>query len=200
LISVSISIDMGQSPSSTNIVAPPSSETLPTDVMSSSSSIHRDPNTLSNYHEWRTSHITADLAIEFEQKRCSGKVTLSMKRLEKGSKKIVLDASYLDIESVKLAGEQVKWNLAQRSEPYGSPLTIKVPETHAGDAELEIHLKTTKECTAVQWLTPDQTSNKKHPYMFSQCQAIHARSLLPCQDTPVCFDTSPFPFTSSPAD
>lgn len=155
--------------------------------MPSSSSVHRDPNTLSNYHEWRTSHIKADLAIEFEHKRCSGKVTLALTRLEESSKKIVLDTSYLDIENVKLAGTEVKWNIGQRSDPYGSPLTIDVPESHSGDAELEIHLKTTKECTAVQWLTPDQTSNKKHPYMFSQCQAIHARSLLPCQDTPVRF-------------
>ena len=87
------------------------------------------------------------------------------------------------------AGSKVDWKLAsQRLEPYGTPLTIEVPGHHAESSssqlEVEIDVATTKDCTALQWMTPAQTSNKKHPYMFSQCQAIHARSLIPCQDTP----------------
>lgn len=97
--------------------------------------------------------------------------------------------SFLDIVGVDINGEKTKWELAsKRREPYGSPLTIQLAEgkidPSATSIKLSIGVQTTKDCTALQWLTPSQTSNKKHPYMFSQCQAIHARSLLPCQDTP----------------
>lgn len=40
------------------------------------------------------------------------------------------------------------------------------------------------ECTAIQWLQPSQTAGKVRPYLFTQCQAIHARSILPCMDCP----------------
>ncbi|KAI7189301.1 Leukotriene A-4, partial [Hortaea werneckii] len=87
--------------------------------------------------------------------------------------------------SVKAGSRELKYDLStSRVEPYGSPLTVAVPETDSNDLKLSIEVSTTKDCTALQWLTPAQTSNKKHPYMFSQCQAIHARSLFPCQDTP----------------
>jgi leukotriene-A4 hydrolase len=80
----------------------------------------------------------------------------------------------------------VKWEIAPRVEALGSPLTVVLAEPANSDQEIDIDiaLSTTEDCTALQWLTAAQTSNKRQPYMFSQCQAIHARSIFPCQDTP----------------
>merc|ERR1711953_994423 len=57
-------------------------------------------------------------------------------------------------------------------------------EIEAGSCSIQINYTTTENCTALQWLTPAQTCGGTHPYLFSQCQAIHARSLFPCQDSP----------------
>lgn len=84
-------------------------------------------------------------------------------------------------------GAEIKeWQLKERSEPYGSPLSISVAGGAAKGSvtSVAITMSTTKECTALQWFDPAQTSNGKFPYMFSQCQAIHNRSIFPCQDTP----------------
>lgn len=167
---------------------------------------HRDPNTLSNYNAWRTQHTTANYEIDFDNKRLHGSVSLTLKKLA-DERKIVLDTSYLDISAVTIAGKKVDWELAtKRIEPYGAPLTISLAEEDvvaASEVSVDIEVSTTKECTALQWMTPAQTSNKKQPYMFSQCQAIHARSLLPCQDTPDVKSTytfnlrSPLPVVAS---
>lgn len=90
---------------------------------------------------------------------------------------------------MQVDGEDASFDLASsRVEPYGSPLHVSLSEkqatSSASELKVRIDLQTTEKCTALQWLTPAQTKNKKHPYMFSQCQAIHARSLFPCQDTP----------------
>ncbi|MCJ1360523.1 MAG: hypothetical protein MMC33_010531 [Icmadophila ericetorum] len=147
----------------------------------------RDPNTLSNYHELVTSRITANFTIDFQKKQLTGNVILALKSTRKGTnQKIVLDSSFLDIKNVRASDQGSKYSLHPRSEPYGSALEIELEKgVEAGTTvHIDIEVQTTEKCTALQWFDPAQTSNKKHPYMFTQCQAIHARSIIPCQDTP----------------
>lgn len=99
---------------------------------------------------------------------------------------------------MKVDNKETKWKVGERLEPYGAPLTITLEQGVAKGKSVSISIKlsTTDKCTALQWMTPAQTSNKKHPYMFSQCQAIHARSVFPCQDTPDVKSTFEFKLRS----
>jgi leukotriene-A4 hydrolase len=160
----------------------------------------RDPNTLSNYNNWLTKHTIVDLAIDFKKQVLHGTVTLQLEsRTDKESKEIILDTSFIDVKDISINAKKTKdWEVKDRFEPYGSPLHIKVPSgAPLGTIiSVQIALSTTKQCTALQWLTPAQTSNKKFPYMFSQCQAIHNRSIFPCQDTPDVKSTFDFKLRS----
>ncbi|KAF2995087.1 hypothetical protein E8E13_003235 [Curvularia kusanoi] len=166
----------------------------------------KDPNTLSNYHNFLTKHTSVDFEIDFEHKILSGAVGLDLESLtDEEVKEIVLDSSFLDISEVKVDGKTAKYEVGDRIEPYGAPLRITLPSSvpKGKIVSLVIAVSTTDKCTALQWMTPAQTSNGKHPYMFSQCQAIHARSVFPCQDTPDVKSTfsfalrSPFPVLAS---
>lgn len=159
----------------------------------------RDPSTASNYDAWRTKHTTANFKIDFEDQCLRGSVCLELEsQTEKESREIVLDSSFVAVSSVKVDSADSKWEVKERAEPLGSPVHISIPAgaSKGSTIKVDIELETTKQCTALQWLTPAQTSNKKAPFMFSQAQAIHARSLFPCQDTPDVKSTYSFRITS----
>ncbi|TQS33250.1 hypothetical protein Golomagni_06411, partial [Golovinomyces magnicellulatus] len=161
---------------------------------------HRDPTTLSNYESWRTKHTTVDFKLDFDNKRLQGSVILQLEsQTDKESKEVILDSRFVKVNAVNVNSTESKWELKTHSDPFGSPLHVSVPEGAAkGDViDLKIDLETTDKCTALQWLTPAQTSNKLHPYMFSQCQAINARSIFPCQDTPDVKSTFTFKLHST---
>ena len=174
---------------------------VPSAMVSTKTNLVRDPNTLSNYNNFITTHTTTNFDIDFDQKRLSGNVILKLKSIsDSKTKDIILDTSYLDVKGVKCKDEPVvQWSLLPRFEPYGSALKISFKKEAELNRlfEIDIQLQTTKQCTALQWLNPVQTSNKKHPYLFSQCEAIHARSIFPCQDTPDVKSTFDFNFRST---
>lgn len=87
----------------------------------------RDPNTLSNYNNWRSTHITANFDILFDQKKLVGNVVHRFKSTtDAESREIILDTSYLDIGSVKVNGQPSKWELLSPLAPFGTPLKISL--------------------------------------------------------------------------
>merc|ERR1712000_446417 len=160
----------------------------------------RDPSTLSNYGAWRTKHVTANFDLDFEGKKLKGEVILKLEsQTEKESKEVVLDSRSVKVDGVKVNEKETTFEFKNHDGPLGQPMHIAVPGGAAKGETIDmvIDLETTSKCTALQWLTPAQTSNKKHPYMFSQCQAINARSIFPCQDTPDVKSTFTFNLTST---
>lgn len=99
-----------------------------------------------------------------------------------------MDVSELNIDSVNVKANDcevpLKFRVSDSVPNIGSKLTIDLPTKTDGEVTLVIHYKTSPSASALQWLLAEQTSGKKHPYLFSQCQAIHARSIVPCQDSP----------------
>jgi hypothetical protein len=64
---------------------------------------------------------------------------------------------------------------------FGKPLEIEVPRSQS---KIVIHYRTRPSAGALQWLSPSQTYDKTHPFLFSQSQAILARTWIPLQDKP----------------
>jgi len=110
--------------------------------------------------------------------------------VNKSNDLIILDTKGLIIESVFGASGMLTWQYGDSSEIFGKALEVISPQH---DTIIQIHYRTWNKMetkrnpsfiSAIQWLKPSQTHDKKHPFMFSQSQAILARTWLPCMDVP----------------
>lgn len=136
-----------------------------------------DPSTLSNAHEAWTVHLSLEWTLDFDRKRIFGRARHTVQSA--GASTFVVDTSGgLKIKRVTVDGVVVEATRGKTHPVFGTP--VSVPLGRIVDFEYE----TGAECTAAQWLEAAQTADKQFPYLFTQCQAIHARSLFPCQDTP----------------
>ncbi|NXD32286.1 LKHA4 aminopeptidase, partial [Spelaeornis formosus] len=138
-------------------------------------------------------HTHLEWTIDWEKQVFHGHAVVSLQAQpsSQGVERVVLDTSFLDIKKIEVDGTEVKWHLGERIGTIGSALSFDLPrKVNPGEeVKVKVTYSTTPQCTAVGWLDPVQTKSGKYPYLYSQSQAIHARSMFPSQDTPAIKST-----------
>ncbi len=167
----------------TSVATPPAQETSKPVEQSAKEKIEvhdRDPHSFSNPLEIVVEHLHLDLKVDFERRVLHGKARLKLKWLKDVSE-LWLDTRDLDIHKVILPGGTAGYSIGEAVSFLGRPMRVSLPPR---TPEIEIEYSTQPASAALQWLSPEQTSGGKHPFLFTQSQAILARTWIPCQDTP----------------
>jgi aminopeptidase N len=148
-----------------------------------------DPHSYASQSARRVRHLRLQLAVDFASRTLAGTATWLLAEAPAGSApgvtaEFILDTRDLQIERVSLgetaAGPAADYHLDPADPVLGQALRISVP---AGTTAVCIAYRTVPGAAALQWLSPTQTAGE-HPFLFTQSQAILARTWLPCQDSP----------------
>jgi leukotriene-A4 hydrolase len=145
-----------------------------------------DPHTFARPDEVAVSHLDLDLTVDFDRRTLTGTATLTLDRKRADATRVILDTRDLDVRGVTLVGgaadgAPAPFTLGDEVKYLGRSLTVQIrPDTQA----VRVAYATSPGAAALQWLTPAQTAGGKHPFLFTQSQAILARTWVPCQDSP----------------
>jgi leukotriene A-4 hydrolase/aminopeptidase len=139
-----------------------------------------DPHSYADSAQPRTKHLGWTLTVDFETRRLEGEARYGLAAPSGGP--MDLDTKGLDILGVTDAGgKDLPHRLFPEEQILGSRLRVDLAP---GTTEVRVRYRTSPQAVGLQWLAPEQTEGKRHPFLFSQCQAIHARTMVPLQDTP----------------
>jgi leukotriene-A4 hydrolase len=142
----------------------------------------KDEHSYSRPNDAVAKHLDLDIKVDFETQTISGKASWQIDNTSKGNE-IIFDENTLNITKVTLGDDEktTKFELGKEVEFHGKPLHITID---ANTTKVNIYYNTTKDAVALQWLTPEQTADKKSPFLFSQGESIWSRTWIPCQDSP----------------
>src|SRR5690554_1142618 len=129
--------------------------------------------------------LALDLALDFDSRTLAGTATYTLDWKDDAAAELVLDTRDLTIERVEgdtgNGWQPLEYALGDADPVFGSRLAIQAPER---PEQVRVTYRTSPAASGLQWLEPSMTEGGELPFMFSQSQAIHARSWVPLQDTP----------------
>jgi leukotriene-A4 hydrolase len=138
-----------------------------------------DPHSFTDSTQPRVRHLRLHLSVDFPARRLAAEATLELEAPSEGI--LDLDSKGIDVLDVTNdAGAPVAFELGPEEPILGQRLRLVLP---TGSGQVRLRYRTSPEAPGLQWLDPEQTAGGRHPFLFSQCQPIHARSLVPVPDT-----------------
>ncbi|MCC5943583.1 MAG: M1 family metallopeptidase [Bernardetiaceae bacterium] len=142
--------------------------------------ISQDPHSYARPQEAVITHLKLSLEVDFEQKLLNGIADFDIEN-KKSVDKIYLDIDGIEIQEVTADGEPTEYELGKPDTHLGQALAVLItPQTK----RIRITYQTAPDAKALQWLDSEQTQGKKKPFLFTQSQAILARTWVPVQDSP----------------
>ena len=128
-----------------------------------------------------TKHLNLNLKADFDKKILKGFASFDIENNQ--ADKIIFDVRNLNIEKVTMGEEEIPttFTIGDSKEFIGQPLEVVITPT---TKKVTIYYSTNPDAQAVDWLNPQQTAGKKHPFLFTQGQAVLTRTWIPCQDSP----------------
>lgn len=147
----------------------------------------RDVHSYGNPAEVRVKHVSLDLEVAFDEHSIKGTAILALDRRRRQARRLVLDSRALQIDETEVSADgnhfkEAGFEIGLADSILGAPLTIDLAE----DSQfVRIRYSTSPSgATALQWLSPEQTEGRQHPFLYTQGEAIHTRSWIPLQDSP----------------
>jgi len=138
-----------------------------------------DPHSYADLTQGKIFHIDLHIQVDFETHTLNVNAVYQLEAPVNGS--LFLDTSKIKLESAHASGQALEWVFDEQDELLGERLHLSGLRNASS---FTLTFATAPEARALQWLPGVQTAGGEHPFLFSQCQAIHARSVFPCQDTP----------------
>ena len=139
----------------------------------------KDPTTYSDLSQGKIKHIDFHINVDFSTHTLGMEAKYQFQEPVHGS--FFLDCFKIDLKEARTDDRKLEWEFDAQAEILGERLHLKGFE---GESSFTLNFRTSPDARALQWLSASQTASGNFPFLYSQCQAIHARSIFPCQDTP----------------
>jgi aminopeptidase N len=137
--------------------------------------IAEDPHSFSKPNDVRVTHLSWNADVNFDTRQISAVATWDIKNLS-GADNVIFDTNGLDINQITDGkGKELTFEVGEKEKFLGSPLTINIGKN---TQTVLIEYTTSPDAGALLWV------DGEHPFLFSQSQAILARTWIPTQDSP----------------